>query len=188
MRYYKKLVGEKCYLSPLYIDDAEKYCEWVNDLEITQYLSISTMQIALPKEKEILNDMIKNKSQTYAIIDKSNDKMMGNCSLFDIDQLNQNAELGIFIGDKEYWGKGFGTDAIKLILDYGFNILNLNNIMLEVFSFNERAIKSYKKAGFKIIGKRREAKKINGKRADMIYMDILSEEFKSVFIEKTVMK
>jgi len=188
MKYYKKLIGKKCYLSPLNIDDAEKYCEWVNDLEVTQYTSLAAKQISLPKEIDILNGMIKNSFQAYSIIDISNDKLIGICSLFNINQLYQNAELGIFIGDKEYWGKGFGPDAINLLLDYGFNILNLHNIMLEVFSFNERAIKAYKKVGFKIIGRRRKALLYAQERFDMIYMDILAEEFKSDFIEKTVIQ
>ncbi|MCD4820409.1 MAG: GNAT family N-acetyltransferase [Candidatus Cloacimonetes bacterium] len=188
MRYYKKLIGEKCYLSPINIDDAEKYCEWINDLEMTQYTSLAIQQIGLSKEIEILNGMIKRGSPSFAIIDKSKNKLIGNCSLFNINKLYQTAELGIIIGDKDYWGKGFGTEAITLILDYGFNILNFHNIMLELFSFNERALKSYKKVGFKIIGRRREAILIAGKRVDMIYMDILSEEFKSVFVEKKLMQ
>ena len=128
--------------------------------------------------------MSKNRSQVFGITDNATDKLIGNCSLFDISHINRKAELGIFIGDKTYWNKGFGTEAIELIIDYGFNILNLHNIWLEVYSFNKRAIKSYEKAGFQIIGKRREAKIINGKKYDEIYMDILSSEFESVYIKK----
>ena len=70
-----------------------------------------------------------------------------------VNHIFRKAELGIFVGEKEYWGKGYGTEATELLLDFAFNILNLNSIMLIVNSFNERAIKSYEKCGFKLIGK-----------------------------------
>ncbi|MCF7815351.1 MAG: GNAT family N-acetyltransferase, partial [Candidatus Cloacimonetes bacterium] len=93
---------------------------------------------------------------------------------------------GIFIGNKNYWGKGYGSEALSLLLDYGFNILNLNNIMLETFSFNERALKSYKKVGFKEIGRRRQAIIMGGKKYDEILLDILAEDFESPFIKKII--
>jgi len=92
--------------------------------------------------------------------------------------------LGIAIGEKAYWNKGYGQDATKLLLDYGFNLLNLNNIMLGVFSFNERAVNCYRKVGFKEIGRRRQARIIGGKKFDVILMDILAEEFESVYVKK----
>ncbi|MCD6101589.1 MAG: GNAT family N-acetyltransferase [Candidatus Cloacimonetes bacterium] len=184
MKYFKKLIGNKCYLSPINIEDAEKYTEWLNDLEVSKYLSLSREQITLQKEKEILEDMSKTRAQVFGIIDKKTDNLIGNCSLFSINHPNKRAEFGIFIGDKRYWNKGYGTEATKLILDYGFNILNLNSIMLEVYSFNKRAIKSYEKIGFKTIGKRRQAKIIGGKKYDIFYMDILADEFKSIYIKQ----
>ena len=186
MKYFKKLIGEKCYLSPIRIEDAEQYCEWINDLEVIRFLSLPSQQIGITKEKAILEDMIKRGAQIFAIIDKEKDELIGNCSLFDIDHLHQKAELGIFIGDKNYWGKGYGTEATKLLLDYGFNILNLNNIMLKVYSYNKRGIRSYEKCGFKVIGSRREVKIIGGKKYDEIYMDILVSEFESVYIKKVL--
>ena len=186
MKYFKKLIGEKCYLSPINIDDASQYAEWLNDLEVSVYFKTLVQQITLEREREILTEMSKNQHQTFGIVETASDKLIGNCGLFDIDKINRNAEFGIFIGDKQYWNKGFGTEAAKLILDYGFNILNLHNIRLEVYDFNKRAIKSYEKAGFKIIGRRREAKIIGGKKYDEIYMDILASEFESVYIKKVM--
>ena len=90
---------------------------------------------------------------------------MGNCGFIDIDHLNQTAEVGIFIGDKNHWNKGYGTEAITLLLDYGFKSLNLHNIIIRVYSFNERARKCYEKTGFKIIGKRREALQRGNKKS-----------------------
>jgi RimJ/RimL family protein N-acetyltransferase len=177
MKYFKKLIGKKCYLSPINIDDAEKYTEWLNDLEVSKYLAFSRRQLTVDREREVLDEWSKKEAQVFGIIDKQTDKLIGNCGLFNTDHTNRRAEFGIFIGDKSYWGKGYGTEASILILDYGFNILNLHNIMLEVFSFNTRAIRSYEHIGFKIIGRRRESKIICGKKYDIIYMDILADEF-----------
>lgn len=188
MKYYKKLVGKKCYLSPINIDDAEKYLEWLTDLEVSLYFKVFSQSLTIEKEREILTEMSKKQDHVFGIIDLETDKLIGNCSLFDIDRINGKAEFGIFIGDKNFWSKGYGTEAGKLIVDYGFNILNLHNIFLEAYSFNKRAIKSYEKIGFKIIGRRREARIIGNKKFDEIYMDILSNEFESVYIEKLLKK
>lgn len=128
--------------------------------------------------------MIKNNAQIFAIVDADNDKLIGNCSIFRINERNRKAEVGIFIGDKNYWSKGYGTEALSLLIDYAFNVLNLNNIMLEVFGYNKRAINSYKKVGFKEIGRRREAIIFASEKHDEIYMDIIASEFKSIYIKK----
>ena len=88
----------------------------------------------------------------------------------------------IFIGDKDYRSKGYGTEAIRLVLEYGFKYLNLKNINLDVFAFNERAIKCYEKCGFKEYGRRRKCKFVNGVYYDVISMDILDEESEGDFI------
>ncbi|MCF7858452.1 MAG: GNAT family N-acetyltransferase [Candidatus Cloacimonetes bacterium] len=185
MKYFKKLIGKKCYLSPINVEDAETYCEWLNNWEIGVNLLTFSQQLSLEREKKILQDMIDNNNQIFAIVDISNDKLIGNCSIFRINLPNRKAEVGIFIGDKSYWNKNYGKEALSLLVDYGFNVLNLNNIMLEVFSFNERAIKCYKKVGFKEIGRRREAFIRAGKKYDEIYMDLLAQDFESIFIKKS---
>ena len=88
----------------------------------------------------------------------------------------------IFIGEEENRSKGYGTEALKLLLDYGFNYLNLHSIMLCVMSFNERAIACYKKVGFKEAGRLRENYFLNGKYHDVVYMDILENEFEGEYI------
>ena len=113
----------------------------------------------------------------FAIVKQENDELIGNCSLHDLDLINGRATVGIFIGDKENRGKGYGSETLELLLSYGFNHLNLNNIMLTVYSFNEPAIACYKKVGFKEIGRRREAYFKNNERYDEIFMDIIRSEF-----------
>ena len=182
MKYYKKIVGKKCYLSPVNIEDAPKYTEWLNDLEISSTLQITHQILSEEIEKEILIKL--SKENLFAIVDIKNDELIGGCGFVNVDQLNRNAEFGIFIGNKDYWGKGYGTEATNLTLDFGFNILNLNNIMLKVYSYNRRAAKCYEKCGFKEIGRRRKSRIIGGKMHDEIYMDILAEEFKNSVIKR----
>lgn len=184
--YFRKLLGEKVYLSPTDVNDAEKFVKWINDLEITQYTGLSRKIIGITKEKKILEYMIKDSHVNFSIIDKEMDRLIGVCGLFDIDNINDTAKVGIFIGDSGYIGQGYGTDAVRLVLDYGFNILNLENISLGVYGYNKRAIKSYKKCGFKEIGMRREAQFIGGEYQDVLFMDILATEFESPYIKGVV--
>ena len=176
MTYFKKIVGERLYLSPINLEDAEKYTEWVNDLEITINLDIASDIITVEKEKEILEEISKE-GYNFAIVELDNDKLLGNCGLIDVNMKHRKAELGIFIGNKDYWNQGYGEEAIKLLLDYGFNLLNLHNIYLRVHSFNKRALNCYKNCGFKEIGRRREAYIVGNEKYDDIYMDILDTEF-----------
>jgi RimJ/RimL family protein N-acetyltransferase len=173
--YFRKLVGKKCYLSPMNPDDAEKFTEWLNDLETTVNLLLYNSVINAAGERAFLGNP--SGDHNYSIIDMEKDELIGNCGLMEVDNLNRTAEIGIFIGNKNYWNKGYGTEALKLLLDYGFKALNLHNVLLRVFSFNKRAIKCYEKAGFKIIGKRREALYRNMERHDIVFMDLLDKEF-----------
>jgi len=180
MKYFKKVIGKKCYLSPINVNDAEKYTEWLSNAELSINLLFSGQIISVGKEKEILERLSKSNNH-FAIIDLETDELLGNCGLENVDMTNRNAEVGLFIGDKENWSKGYGTEALKLLLDFAFNIRNLNNIILHVFAFNERAVKSYKKVGFKEIGRRRKSYFAVGKYHDEISMDILSDEYESIF-------
>jgi RimJ/RimL family protein N-acetyltransferase len=163
-------------LSPIDLNDAEKYTEWLNDLEVIANLGpLYSAVLTAEGEKEILKDL--SQKHNYAVMDIKTNELIGNCGFLEVDNINQIAEIGIFIGNKNFWDKGYGTEAMILLMDYGFKALNLHNILLRVFSFNARAIKCYEKVGFKVIGKRREALKRGDKLFDAIYMDILYKEF-----------
>lgn len=99
-----------------------------------------------------------------------------------MSQTDRSAVLGIFIGDKDYRSKGYGTEAIKMLLEYGFKYLNLHSIRLDVLDVNERAHKCYLKCGFKDTGCDRENIFINGKYYGKMHMDILEDEFDGDFI------
>ena len=184
MKNFKKLVGEKIYLSPINIEDVEKYTEWINDFHTTDYTGRSSNLYTIEGEQKCLEKIVNSETdRIFAIIDLNGDKLIGNCGIHKVDFINRTAVLGIFIGDKEGRNRGAGTEAIKLLLDFGFNYLNLHSISLDLIEFNERALACYKKCGFKECGRRRESKFINGKYYDSIRMDILEKEFEGSYIK-----
>jgi len=173
--YIKKLIGKKCYLSPIDCNDAEQYASWLNDLEICSFLTLASSVIPVEGERDFLQKL--SKEHNYGIVDMETNQLLGNVGLLSIDHLNQTAEIGIFIGAKEYWGRGYGEEALSLLIDYSFKFLNLHAILLRVYSFNSRAIACYKKIGFKRIGEIRQALLRNRERHNIILMDLLSEDF-----------
>ncbi len=177
MKYYKKIVGERLYLSPFDTDDEEiytKWVEWMNDKIVgDNYGGLSSL-VSLSSVKKTIEGL---SGYRFSIILLDDDVLIGHISIHDIDHLNRNAFLGVFIGDEENRNKGYGTEAIRLTLRYGFKTLNLNNIMLSVHADNLSGIACYKKVGFKEVGKRREWIYKDGKYIDKLYMDILAREF-----------
>jgi RimJ/RimL family protein N-acetyltransferase len=181
MPHYRKLTGERCYLSPVQLSDAEAWTKWMNDLDVTVPLGDEAyVPYSLEKMQAEAADAIERQQHVFSIVECATDRLIGRCLLFGIDAVNRSAMFGILIGEKEYWDRGYGSEATCLLLDYAFNLLNLHSVMLGVFGFNERAIRSYEKVGFKVIGRRREARIIAGKAWDAVLMDILEEEFRAM--------
>jgi len=173
--YIKKLVGTQCYLSPLNIEDAEQYAVWLNDMEVTENLQLVSSIIPVDGERELLKKLAQD--HNYGIIDKATNELIGNVGFIDINLLHRTAEIGIFIGNKSYWGKGYGREALSLLLDYAFKKLNLHNILLRVYDFNRRAVACYEKVGFKKIGEIRDGLIRNMEYHNIILMDILPADF-----------
>lgn len=188
-KYDRIMTGKKCYLSPICADDAPLYKKWINDPEVSLNLAAIPRVLTLEKEKEIIDGLVKSESSyNFAVVEKKNDRLIGNASLMGVDLVNRRAMFGIVIGDKNYWNGGFGTEATCLILDYAFNMLNLNSVFLNVFSFNKRAIRCYEKCGFRVSGKMRESRLVGEKYYDTIIMDILRDEYKGGYIPLLVSK
>jgi RimJ/RimL family protein N-acetyltransferase len=175
MKYFPKIVGERVYLSPISLEDAELYTAWLNDLELTRFLTLSSAQISLQGEREALPRLAAE--HNYAIVLRGSDELLGNCGLMNIEGANRSAELGIFIGQSLNQGSGYGTEALTLLCDYSFNALNLRSLMLTVYAYNGRAMACYRKVGFKEIGRRRQARFYGGSYHDIVFMDLLAEEF-----------
>ena len=182
VKYFKKIAGQKCYLSPMSVDDAEKYTEWLNDFSVTVTLNTVDTILSVDKERDELKALARG--YNFSIIDSKTNKVIGSGGFFNVDLVNKNAEFGLFIGDKTFWNRGYGTEASQLLLDFGFNVLNLYHVSLKVFDFNHRAIKCYEKVGFQNVGKFTEIREIAGKRYDMYFMEILAKNFTSPYIKK----
>ena len=185
MKYFKKIIGDRIYLSPKSVldEDIERYTKWMNDFEVTDYIGGSSKVVTLTGERMWLEDMAKNRKDiSLEIVTLDEDKLIGTISLDGFNMTDRSAVLGIFIGDSDYRSHGYGTEAIKLMLEYGFKYLNLHSIRLDVLDVNERAHKCYLKCGFKDTGKDRERVFLNGKNYDMLHMDILENEFAGDYI------
>jgi RimJ/RimL family protein N-acetyltransferase len=174
------IYGKRIRLRAVERDDLNKFHEWVNDPEVTQglamYLPLSMkdeegwferMSQGDPREKPLAIDVKKGKAW----------KLIGNCGTFGISFTNRSCELGIVIGDKTEWNKGYGAEAMTLLLKHGFETLNLNRIFLRVYEDNVRAVRSYEKAGFVLEGRQRQAVYKLGKYEDVLFMSVLRSEW-----------
>ena len=182
---YAKLTGEKVCLAPVGPDDAELWARWLNDLDVAVPLGDEAYALFTAEDQaRDIADIVARHDHVFTIVERATDKPIGRCLLFGLNKTDRSTEVGIFIGEKECWGKGYGTEAMRLLLDYAFNLLNLHSVMLGVFSFNDRAIRSYRSLGFKEIGRRRQARIVGPKTYDVILMDLLAEEFESPVVRK----
>ena len=180
MKYFKRITGERLYLSPMNPDDAEIYTKWVNDPEVANFMLFRTMLISLGSERKALEKMADGE-YNFSIVRIEDDALIGSVGLEGINEVSRRASLGILIGEAENRSRGYGAEAIRLLLDYDFNTLNLHNIELTLNSDNDRALACYKKVGFKEYGRRREGLFKNGKYMDYICMDILDREFRELY-------
>jgi RimJ/RimL family protein N-acetyltransferase len=173
------MTGEKVALGPLRRDLLPLYQRWINDFEVTRTLGARLRPMAWEAEEGWYEQASKGDDAHFTIYERATMRPIGNTSLHDLDHFHRTAEFGILIGEKECWGKGYGTEVTRLMLDYGFNGLGLHNIMLTAFSFNERGLRAYTRAGFREIGRRREAFRLGGQAYDVVYMDCVAAEFES---------
>lgn len=191
MQYFKKLIGDRIYLSPKGVseEEIEKFTEWMNDFEVTDYIGRTDQITTLIGEKEWLENSAKNTdNRDFDIVELNSNKLIGTIGLGQFSCVNRSSVLGIFIGDEDFRGNCYGTEAINLLLEYGFKYLNLHSIKLELLAINERAHKCYLKCGFKDTGCSRDAIFLNGKYYDELHMDILESEFEGDYIRNKNIK
>ncbi|MFX1503194.1 MAG: GNAT family N-acetyltransferase [Promethearchaeota archaeon] len=175
------LRGERVTLGPIKREYIESFLKWFNDPEITQYLVIYRPMTRMAEEEWMDNLKTRENDILFSIVIPNEDgteKLIGNCGIHRIDWKNRVGEIGIAIGEKEYQNKGYGTEALELLLDYGFKTVNLNRLELYTYDFNIGGLKSYKKVGFVEEGRRRQFVWINGSYHDAILMGILAEEWR----------
>lgn len=151
--------------------DSEFQQLWDNDPPMTRDVKQSQEMFRKETEKE------RPGNYGFMIQRLEDDRYIGMVGLWNAETPHRNAFVSIGIGERELWGKGYGSDAMNLILKYGFRELNLHRVTLFTFSSNPRAIRSYEKVGFVHEGRVRGAVKRYGKRGDFLYMGILRNEW-----------
>lgn len=184
MPYFRKIEGRLCYLSPVDPGDYGLFTRWVNELDAAVGMIFLAGIIGEEKEEEVMKRL--SEGLNFAIVDSATDMPVGSCGIPVIDERNSHCQVGIFIGDADKRGKGYGTEAMALLCDYAFCVLNMHSVSLRVYSYNKPAIRCYEKVGFKHAGRLRHAKRIGGRWHDELIMDILEDEFISPVISPAV--
>lgn len=167
--------GKNIRLRSLTKKDLAKTFKWHNDLELKNLTLSHPFPVTDSQEEEWINSIIKDKSNKtiyFGIEDKSRKILIGIIFLSRINFIHQTSWLGVFIGDKNSRGKGYGKEAVKMIVDYAFNNLNLRKVSLEVVKTNKAAIAVYKKLGFVIEGEMKKQVYVSSLYLDLIIMAV----------------
>jgi RimJ/RimL family protein N-acetyltransferase len=175
------IIGEKVALGPLHRDLLPLMNKWDNDFT-TFFLGGNILKpVTMEATEAFMDSILKGETQNifFVIYEYVSLRLLGWTVLRHVDTKNGTAEFGILIGEPDFRSKGYGTETTRLVLDYGFSVVNLHNIVLDTAAHNERAIRAYTRAGFRIIGRRRGALRWGDKRYDSILMDCLSTEFET---------
>lgn len=183
-RFVRFSEGNHVYLRPISMDDVDFYYEKLFDSEVRKLTGTQNNFT-----REWIHQYIDRKTQDpsnllFLIAMRETDEVIGDIALQDLDLVNRNANIRISIDSGEHRGKGLGKEALVLLLDYGFGIKNLHRIELEVFAYNERAIRAYEKVGFKREGIKREVLYYDHQYHDAITMSMLENEFRALYVNK----
>lgn len=174
--------GTGFFLRAIELEDyTDHYLGWVNDLTVTRYLSRGTFPVTLDDQIEEFNRMRQSADDIeFCIVDKTKGQPIGLAGLHSLQWIYRSAEFRILIGERNFWRKGIGTEAVQLLCAYGFETLNLNKIWLGVSSGNKGAVRSYQKAGFTQEGTLRQEIYRNGRYYDVERMSLLRSEYETV--------
>lgn len=175
--------GNSIRLRGFELTDAPKILEYFNDIEIRRFMDMPAPHSQEQEEQWIRNTWDARKTgrgHYFAIEDKKSNQLIGGCGLFGINKINRRGELMIVIYNKQYWGRGFGTEALKLLLQFGFKHLNLKTFHLCTHDTNKRAQRVYEKIGFKPCGRRRQASYFGGTYHDLLYYELQASEFQEL--------
>lgn len=160
--------------------DIPRFVTWLNDPEVRAGLLVS-LPLSTADEDGWFEAMLKRPLEEHPMtieVRQGDDWLpVGNCGFHNVDWRCRAAEVGIFIGEKSLWNRGYGTEVMRLLLKHGFHTLNLNRIALDVYETNPRAIRSYEKAGFVHEGRRRQAMYKDGRYVDILQMSVLRSEW-----------
>jgi diamine N-acetyltransferase len=179
------LVGEAVALGPQRRDLVPLYQRWLNDFAVLTRLGVPPAPLTHEAEERQYRDTDAAADQVwFTVYERMTLRPLGISGLRDIDHAHSTAEFVIFIGEQELWGRGYGTETTRLVLDHGFTALGLHSILLRVYDFNVRGIRAYTRAGFREVGRWRQAHRLTGRVVDVVFMDCLASEFESPIVQR----
>ena len=182
----RKFVGDRCYLAPCVPEDAETWYRWLHDPEVALLSGRAAFD---PPTLEGLRRAVEHSNgperHVFTILTLDGDVPIGRCDVGDVDHVNRRGWVNIVIGESDYWNRGYGAEALRLLLSFAFTYLNLNTILLDTIAFNERALACYRKVGFREIGRWRQARVFGGNAYDLVFMDLLAAEFGESSVRET---
>lgn len=172
------IIGPLVDLRAIEDGDIELLHRWFNDAEVTRFLNMPFPAFSIAEERAILQRMREDRDQQpYAIVLKDG-PLIGTCTLRGFNRTAHSCELGIAIGDKRYWGQGYGGAAVELLLRIAFDGLNMHKVWLTCAAFNERGLRAYRRIGFREDGRLRDDRFIDGRYFDTVVMSILADEWR----------
>lgn len=172
---HRVLQGDHIVLRPLAASDLRRCVKWFNDPQVTHFLGRSSA-VTLAEEERWFREYERKPDEQVFAIDVEGEHV-GNLGLHRVDRVHRKADLGIVIGEPTMWSRGMGTEAIRLGLRYAFGALGLNKVSLDVLEYNQRAIRTYEKCGFRREGVHREDIYKDGRFFNVLRMGILAREW-----------
>jgi RimJ/RimL family protein N-acetyltransferase len=159
-------------------EDTPAFHRWFNDPEVTRFVGNGFPALSMEQQRAFIQKLANDPGRRpYSIILKDG-SLIGNCEMHDFNWTARSCVIGIVIGEKEYWGKGYGSEAVDLMLRIAFDGLNLHKVALTVAAFNERGIRAYRKVGFKEEGRLRDDRFVDGQFHDTLVMSVLEAEWR----------
>ncbi len=176
------LTGRKTILRPARAEtDIDNYLRWFNDQEVIQYLS-GYLPTTREDEEEWFRNLHKNREKNIVFaIETLEGKHIGNMGIHNINWKDRTATTGAMIGEKEYWGKGYGTDAKMALLNYCFHTLNLRKIASAALATNKRSVHYSLHCGYKIEGTKKKEIFVNGKYQDLVLLAVFRKDFRPIW-------
>lgn len=177
---YARLQGARIVLRDKKFEDAENDYRWRSDPELARLDAAIPLTMSFERYLKLFEDQMKypTPGSHHYSIETLDGVFIGNCMYYDMDTVNREAELGIVIGDRDYWSDGYGYDAVTTLLDHMFNARNLKRVYLHTLEWNGRAQKSFSKSGFNPV------KPVRRMAHDFLLMDVLREDWFSTSAER----
>ncbi|MFY9270845.1 MAG: GNAT family protein [Candidatus Manganitrophaceae bacterium] len=180
VRVVRFLEGKRIYLREVRPSDVnERYYRWMNDPEVTRFLENRFYPNAIENLRDYVACKLGDRDNIFlAIVLKEGDRHIGNIKLGPIQSIHRIADIGLLIGEKDCWGKGVATEAIQLVSEYAFNVLNLHKVTAGCYGPNEGSARAFQKAGFVVEGIRKGQYYSNGVYVDDILLGLIRPEGK----------